>query len=214
MARGEGDFMDRFPLIASERLEGYFYEQLNRAFSNQGIQANPHTEFYLVRLLTQFTHTGNVYGRESLQEVPLAIRYLESLQSGDPEAFRILKQLADFTLYISGFFQDSLFKKKNNLGYYVSLGGNAYHRLHEMISCSRKGDSFGEAFQELSCRFSIFVDALSEISESSSSQVQKNSDLLRLYEKWLITGSERIKRKLQDFGIYPDHPGPVSETHH
>ncbi len=214
MARGEGDFMDQFPLIASERLEGYFYEQLNRAFSNQGIQANPHTEFYLVQLLTQFTHTRNLYREESFHEVPLAIRYLESLQSDNPEAFRLLKQLADFTLYISGFFQESLFRKKTDLGYYVNLGGNAYHRLHEMIACSRKAESLSEAFGELSCRFSVFADALCEINENSSHKICKNSDLLRLYEKWLMTGSERIKRKLQEFGIYPDHAGSSPETQH
>ncbi len=59
-----------------------------------------------------------------------------------------------------------------------------------------------------------FVDVLAEISERS--HLGTNSDLLRLYEKWLCTGSERLKAKLAEFGIHPLCPQgtPRSETRH
>jgi hypothetical protein len=117
------------------------------------------------------------------------------------EGYRLLKQLADFALYISGFFQDSLSGKLVDVDYYIQMGGNAYHRLHDLSRFRGSGEAFGETFLELALNFIKYVDVLSEISEKSN--LLTASDLLRLYEKWLSTRSTRLLKKLEELGIQP-----------
>ncbi|KAB2843142.1 hypothetical protein F9K50_00435 [bacterium] len=201
-------------LIHAAQVDDYFFEEVRSAFHKQKVRALPHTEFYLVRLLTDFCRRDNLYSAPGHEDTPLAILYLESLQSGGHEGLRLLKQIADFALYTSGFFQDSLLRQNIDLDYYASMGGSAYRRLHSRARETSHGEAFAETFRELSERFLHFVDVLAEISERSN--ILKDSDLLRLYEKWLSTGSERLKQKLEEFGIRPLSPAgvPRGETRH
>jgi hypothetical protein len=36
---------------------------------------------------------------------------------------------------------------------------------------------------------------------SETSGLQSNTDLLRTYERWLLTGNDRLKSRLRDHGI-------------
>jgi hypothetical protein len=46
------------------------------------------------------------------------------------------------------------------------------------------------------------MDVLADVSERTA--IHSSADLLRLYEKWLRTGSSRDGRKLVDSGIVPN----------
>ena len=61
---------------------------------------------------------------------------------------------------------------------------------------------FAEVFGELSRKFVGYMDVLADISERTGHNLQ--CDLLRLYEKWLRTGSSRDGKKLIDRGIVPN----------
>jgi len=186
-------------LIQHTPIEEFFCRQVRRAIESQKVPASPHTEFYLVRLLSDFSSTQSLYPSEDQEETPLAILYLRSLHADRWQGIQLLKQLADFALYISGFFQDSLQIGKVDLDYYISMGGNAYHRLHSMNTPSGPCHAFSETFKDLGMNFTQYMDVLTEISESSSRQT--DADLLKLYEKWLQSGSRRIQRKLHAAGI-------------
>src|SRR6185369_4574868 len=106
-------------LIQTAALEDYFLGEVRGTFEKQKVKAHPHTEFYLVRLLSDFCRRDNLYSSPQREDTPLAILYLESLQNDGIEGLRLLKQIADFALYISGFFQDSLQRRNIDLDYYV-----------------------------------------------------------------------------------------------
>jgi hypothetical protein len=57
-------------------------------------------------------------------------------------------------------------------------------------------------FAELADKFVDFVDVLSEVSERSS--CASNTDLLRLYERWLKTGSPHSGQLLVERGVVPN----------
>ena len=100
-------------------------------------------------------------------------------------------------MFISGFFADSLNRGLVDIDYYIQLGERAYGSL------ARCGDdAFGEVFDELSSKFPAVVDVLTEVSEQSA--LASNSDVLRLYEKWLRTGSRRSGDLLVARGIVPN----------
>jgi hypothetical protein len=105
--------------------------------------------------------------------------------------------VGDQSLFISGFFADSLNRSLVDVDYYIQLGGLAYRSL------ARHGDgTFGDVFDELSDKFTTFVDVLGEVSERTS--ISSNADVLRLYEKWLRTGSRRSGELLAARGIVPN----------
>jgi hypothetical protein len=60
-------------------------------------------------------------------------------------------------------------------------------------------------FSELSGRFSEFADVLAEVSETS--RLSTNTSVLRLYERWVQTGSRRAAEMLAERGIAPVLPG-------
>ena len=63
-------------------------------------------------------------------------------------------------------------------------------------------DTFSTVFAELGDKFVGFVDVLSEVSERTG--CSSNADLLRLYEKWLKTGSRRSGQLLVERGVVPN----------
>jgi len=193
--------MDRAHLISQKGLDEYFFQQVRSAISNQNLDTNPHTEFYLVRLLSSYCQSDRLYPDEESRETPLAIRYLQTLQLQHLESIRVLQDLADFTLYITGFFQESLQRSNVDIDYYFSLGRNAYQRLHSLGERSQTLEAFRDTYWELSSQFPSYAEVLCEISEVGLSQGDAN--LLKLYERWLETGSLRILKKLQKAGIDP-----------
>jgi hypothetical protein len=173
----------------------YFKELVDGALTHQGLATQELTAFYVVRLLTSFLQRP-VDG-DANDQMPLAVRLTQALESGGMRQRESLRQIGDVSLFISGFFSDSLHRKLVDVDYYVSIGGCAYNALSRVET-----DMFSSVFAELGRKFVGFVDVLSEVSERTS--CASNADLLRLYEKWLKTGSRRSGQLLAERGVVPN----------
>jgi hypothetical protein len=182
-------------LVRSESATEYFRELVESAMQHQKVAARELTSFYVVNMLTGFIHLDRSAGAD---DQPLAVTFAKALQAAGIAQRDGLRRVGDLSLFISGFFADSLNRGLVDVDYYIQLGGSAYGSLARQAS----SDTFGDVFDELSEKFSDFVDVLSEVSERSS--LTSNSDLLRLYEKWLRTGSRRSGDLLAARGIVPN----------
>jgi len=98
---------------------------------------------------------------------------------------------------MSGFFSESFNRAAVDIDYYKSMGEYAYGSL-----ANADDDAFAEVFRELSSKFVGFVDVLADISERTT--LASATDVLRLYERWLRTGSERDGQRLIERGIMPN----------
>ena len=175
----------------------YFKDQVESALTRQQIRASELTTYYIVDLLCRFVRPDRAIPFNDDADEPLALRLGRALGSGGLEQRARLRYLGDFSLFTSGFFSDSLNRRAVDVDYYVSMGEFAYGSL------SRKDtDTLGGVFSELSRKFVPFMDVLSEVSEQSG--VRSSADVLRLYEKWLRTGSPRDGQRLADRGILPN----------
>lgn len=180
----------------------FFKQQVTKALEHQKVTVDPNTEFYLVDLLTRFMLSDNLFAQDEnggkRQEV-LALLMGEALSSPDASKKQQgLRRLGDVSLYTAGFFSDSLNRKVVDVDYYIGMGRSAYGSLAEMgldLLLVR-------TFQELSQHFHRFVDVLSEVSIAAGTQDSKN--ILRTYETWLRTGSERAEKSLKEVGILPN----------
>jgi hypothetical protein len=177
-----------------ESAVAYFKELVDGALMHQGLETQELTAFYVVHLLTSFLQRPA--GGNDAEETPLAVRLAQALESGGIRQRASLKHIGDVALFVSGFFSDSLNRKLVDVDYYVSIGGCAYNALSRVET-----DTFSPVFAELGTKFVGFVDVLSEVSERTS--CSSNADLLRLYEKWLKTGSRRSGQLLIERGVVP-----------
>lgn len=191
-------------LVSGETPVEFFREQLAKAMEHQRVSTSAFTEFYLVNLLAACVRGDHLPSPEpGFDEVPLALLYARALHSSRHERAVLLKAMGDNALFVSGFFSGSLSDGAGNLRYYCDLGGHAYARLaHEHEGASRLGPA---VFAELASRFRHFVDVLSEVSEST--RLSTPLSVVRLYERWLQTGSHRAAALLADAGITPHPPG-------
>jgi hypothetical protein len=171
----------------------YFKELVESALEHQQLATSEMTSFYVVNLLAGFVHLD---GSPAADHEPLGIRLAKALQAGGTRQRDGLRRVGDTSLFISGFFGDSLTRSLVNVDYYISLGECAYSSL------ARQSDErLSEVFDELAEKFSGFVDVLGEVSERTG--LTSNSDLLRLYERWLRTKSRRSGDLLVKQGIVP-----------
>jgi hypothetical protein len=179
-------------LVRRESPTEYFRELVDAAMQHQRLAALELTSFYLVNLLTGFVR---IAGDDS--DEPLGVRFARALQEGGSRQRSELRQVADRSLFVSGFFSDSLNRRLVDVDYYVQLGEYAYGSL------ARQDDgTWTDVYDELSGKFAAFADVLGEVSERTA--LTSNADLLRLYEKWLRTGSRHSGDLLAARGIVPN----------
>ncbi len=194
---------DRIRPVAS--LQEFFKDSVAQAMERQRIDAADHTAYYVVNLLTLFARSEALFGEagpgSGLQ--PLALLLADAAATDDVQARNfLLQRVGDTSLFVAGFLGDGFERKLVDIDYYIDVGGAAYGSLSEELRGTIRGRIFGGVFAELATKFREFVDVLAEIRDSSK-QID-DFDLLRLYEVWLKTGSERAARLLRKRGIEPD----------
>jgi hypothetical protein len=183
--------------------EDFFKDLVRQGFAQRKLETYPLVETYLVDLLQHYLDAKNLYDPEydeAGRKTPktLAEMYL-CANSTDDQILKVelLKKLGDRSLYMSGFFGDSLQRKAVDVDYYVNMGGVAYATL---ASCVRQ-DTSAKVYSTISRRFIDFVDVLTYISHNSF--IKSNESILRLYDRYLTTGSELAREKLTEMGVLP-----------
>ncbi len=185
------------PLLREQTPAEYFKDLVESALARQHLRTGELTSYYLVDLLCRFMRPDRRVPFNDDSNDPLALRLGRALESGGMEQRARLRNLGDFSLFTSGYFSDSLRRRLVDVDYYVSMGEYAYGSLGR-----RDEDAFGEVFAELARKFVAFTDVLSDVSEQTGTG--GSTDVLRLYEKWLRTGSPRDGQRLTDRGIAPN----------
>jgi hypothetical protein len=185
------------PLLKEQTAAEFFKDHIESAMARQRLEATGLTSFYLVDLLCRFTRPDTRIPYNDDYHSPLALRLARALAAGGMEQRARLRNLADFSLFTSGFYSDSLRRRAVDVDYYVSMGEYAYSAL-----ARRDEDAFGAVYSELGRKFVPFMDVLTEISERTGNTSCR--DVLRLYERWLRTGSSRAGKQLAEQGITPN----------
>ena len=173
----------------------YFKELVDGAIEHQHLHATDLAAYYVVQMLAAFAERPARDG--AADDMPLAIQLAQALESGGARQRAGLKQVGDASLFISGFFSDSLKRKLVDVDYYATIGGYAYQALSRVES-----ETVSALFAELGEKFLGFVDVVAEVSERS--QCASNAELLRLSERWLKTGSARSGQLLVERGVGPN----------
>lgn len=184
-------------LVVSSR--DFFDQVVTDAFERRKVKTFPHVKGYLVGLLESYIPTESLFDevdasgrktRETLAETML------KAQSADLKVkIELLKKLGDRSLYISGFFGDSLQRKLVDVDYYADMGGMAYGALADCV----REDTASRVYREFARRFLEFVDILADISARAKTLDEEN--IMRLYEVYARTGSSSARERLIEKGL-------------
>lgn len=174
----------------------FFHSAVTDALREKNVTAKEPTEFYLVNLLVEFTKTPSV------DDEPLALKMAEIAGAAPDVRVRGLKEIGDRSLYVSGFFADSLTRRLVDVDYYIAMGGTAYGQLASLIGTTRGSATtfFRGVYDELSQKFAEFVKVLNEVRRNTNIPAG-GGNLIKLYEEWVKTGSEWLEKRLRDTGI-------------
>ncbi len=195
MGRNDQDLSQSLVLSSHE----YFSEIVTDAFERRKLRTFPHVKSYMVELLEAHIPAENLFDdkdssgrriRDTLAETLLRAQSSDTLVK-----IELLKKLGDRSLYISGFFGDSLQRKLVDVDYYADMGCTAYSALSDCV----REDAAARIYREISKRFLEFVDVLADI--STRSHVANEENLLRLFEIYARTGSEVARERLIEKGL-------------
>lgn len=184
--------------------QSFFQDAVQSALSHQHLKVHHETVLYLINLLQIAIYTEKVFDADSNRQghKPLALIYGEAL---DAPSIRhrdlALKKLGDISLFVAGVFANSLKRSLVDVDYYIKMGGSAYGYLADSKRVSKQTEAYKIVYLELSTNFINLVDVLAEVCEES--HVETCADIMRLYEIWQRTGSQRSLKKLRSVGIEP-----------
>ncbi len=198
------DYGSRERVVQVSNLQEYFRTSIEEVITRQRVDIDPHASHYVVNLLTIFSRSDELYedDGEYYGLRPLALMLADAAEAETPEQRNfILQRIGDVALFVSGFFANSLATKAVDLDYYIHMGGNAYESLSDEVRGTFRGNAFASIYRELGAKFQILVDVLNEISEGPKGS--SNANLLRTYEVWMKTGSQRAKGILKQNGVVP-----------
>lgn len=184
--------------------EQHFAELLKEACAHRNFQILPASETYILNMLNHYIDSRNLFSPlildQESERLPdtFAELYLTALNSDDPKNRTYMKILADKALYLSGFFGDSLQRRSVDIDYYMGIGASAYSNL----AAWTKEETTAAVYSTFSKKFIDYADLLSYISDKSALQSEQN--ILKLYERYVKTGSDLARDKLAELGVVTD----------
>ncbi|NRA64353.1 MAG: hypothetical protein HRU19_07705 [Pseudobacteriovorax sp.] len=142
----------------------FFQSRIENAASKLKIPLNEDIEFYLVNLLCEFINPQNMTIDEiNLMDTPLALIYKKAVESGPNDQLKVYKKLGDFSLYVAGYFQDSLNRKTVNTNYYISMGSSAYQSASRLMRSRHNDYHFMKMYQGLANEFGKLVAIITHV---------------------------------------------------
>jgi hypothetical protein len=193
-------------IVATGSVSEFFMEVVGDAIKARRVEATDGATSYLVCLLSDYAKPD---GRaEEPLERPLAFLLDEALHTVEPgPRFDRLRALGDGVLYACGFFGEHFEARGVATGYVMGIGTTAYGAASSML---KVGSPRAEAppaldiYGELSSKFGDFVEVLSEVADATNVHpVASAKQVLKLYERWLKTGSDRLAQALGAHGLVP-----------
>jgi hypothetical protein len=210
------DGHDPARVVPVTNLREYFHEALQGALERQHVSVEDQTEHYVVNLLTLFARSEALYDQapncdQPARLKPLVVMLTEALEAPTvADRHRALQRLGDVSLFVAGFFAQSFARKLVDIDYHIAMGGRAYSTLADALARTRSR-VLGQVFAELGEKFQPMVDALNDVSETNYKHTDQ--DILRLYEVWLKTGSQRSFQILKRLGVDPTPAARCQRAH-
>lgn len=188
-------------LALSADLGAYFREPVTLAMRDADVHASNATESYLVQLLSDFAKPTVDSTSPLSQSVTLLFR--DAMNESGHERFKRLQHLGDGVLYAMGFFHGTHLRGADQ-GYVAKIGSSAYGHAARMLRTGQGNAGGPDVLDELAQQFTRFVDVLRHVSDWVAAKSARDEEsLLKLYDRYLKTGSSVLRDELTERGLIP-----------
>ncbi len=193
-------------IVAAHSVSHFFNEAIEDAIRQQRVDATDGATRYLVALLGDYVHPDRQAG-EALDR-PLTLLFDEALHTPNPaDRFQRLRIIGDGILYGCGFFGDHFEARGVDGKYLRGLGTRAYEEAGSMLRrapAETPATRGPDLFAELAGNFDAFVGVLTDVADATvATSLESSRGLLKVYERWLKTGSDRLASALTSHGVVP-----------
>lgn len=194
-------------IVATASVSDFFETVVVDAMKSRGVTASDGARSYVVALLADLAKPGSPI--ERTLERPLTFLLDEALHTPElGERFDRLRTLGDGVLYSSGFFADHFEARGVDTSYLIGIGRTAYDSAGSLIRSRGSDENTFDIFAELSRSFASFVEVIGEVANATiASGVATSRGLLKLYERWLKTRSEKLADALSSHGFVAPRGG-------
>jgi hypothetical protein len=188
-------------IVAAESVTGFFHEVVEDAMRARKVEATEGATRYLVCLLTDYAKPDTRAG--ATLDRPLAFLLDEALNTLDlAERFERLRTVGDGVLYGCGFFGDHFEARGLDQSYLVGIGVTAYRNAGSLLRPPASESPKLDVFGELAEKFGVFVEVLAEVADATVAMgVASSQSVVKLYERWLKTRSDRLADALASHGF-------------
>lgn len=186
-------------LIVDGDLGSFFRQEVVDARAQLGVHMDEATEWYVVQLLCEHSHAQSAH--KTLTGEPLALLYQRASAAPAGERVDLLRAMGDRALLVAGFFAESVERSLVDVPYYVTMGQKAYTDLAGTLGHGRRAEGASHLYRQLGRGFAAYVDVLNQISSRSRQAQGNDADLLKLYDRWVRTKNDRLKKLLEGRGL-------------
>lgn len=189
------------PSIAvAPSMAAFFREVVADALRNRKVEATAEATGYLVGILCDYAHPPE--NLSSTFSEPLTFLLRDALEAPAPERLRRLRSLGDGVLYALGFFGEHLTHRGADRRYIEQVGATAYRHAEAILRSRAGSPAQPPIFGELAAKFERFTAVLGDVAEETiGAMVRDSRSLVKVYERWLRTGSSRLAGELGLHGI-------------
>ena len=185
------------PLVSEGNLFDFFHARVESAVEHQRAAVSEQAVYYLSCLLAEQARRDDEASTEG--DVTLVELRHRAVTASAPEAVTWWRRLGDRSLVLSGYFREHLERRRISRDYCSSMGSSAYRSLERLLDRRRGG--FAAIFAELADRYDACVELLAEVRDEA--RERSDTDIVRLYEEWLVSGSPRVAERLRTLGVVP-----------
>lgn len=188
-------------IVATGSVSDFFVDIVGDALKARRVEASPAATHYIVGLLSDFAKP-DARAEETLER-PLTFLLDEALHTPNVgERFEKLRSLGDGILYSSGFFGDHFEARGVDSRYIIGLGATAYENAGALLTTPAAAHGTLDVFGELAAKFAAFVAVLTDVADTTVAQgIRSSKHLVKLYERWLRTRSDRLADALSSHGF-------------
>lgn len=191
--------MSAFIAIAPN-MNQFFHEVVVDALRTRHVDATDEAAGYLVGILCDYAHPTEE--AHSPFSEPLTFLLRDALEASGPDRLRRLRSLGDGVLYALGFFGEHLTQRGADRKYIEQVGASAYQHAAASMRLRTRHSAELTLYSELATKFQRFAAVLSDVAEGTiGAMVRDSQSLVKVYERWLRTGSNRLAGELGLHGI-------------
>jgi hypothetical protein len=155
-------------LVLESSLQVFFYDHLQEFNSKFHTPLPNETIFYSSLVMDNFGDSSKFFDQidGKIREKILGIKLLEASQLSKDKQKAAIKDVAETSLLVCGYFADSLNKKIIDVNYYQDLGKIAYSQLNSMTPVAYDVPSF---YKKMSNSFSSITLLMNLVSKKYTS---------------------------------------------